>query len=54
LKVSNHGGPVCVEFTILIGDGSKEPLWYLEVDYAEKTRGVFVAMDGNKKAEMKI
>jgi len=39
------------EFNLLMGDGTREPLQRHEVDYAEKTLGVFVSMDGNENAE---
>ena len=39
------------EFNLLMGDGTREPLKRHEVDYAEKTLGVFVSMDGNENAE---
>ena len=41
------------EFNLLMGDGTREPLQRHEVDYAEKTLGVFVSMDGNENAENK-
>ena len=39
------------DFKLLMGDGMREPLQRHEVDYAEKTLGVFVSMDGNENAE---
>ena len=36
-----------------MGDGIREPLRRHEVNYAEKTLGVFISMDGNEKAEKK-
>ena len=41
------------EFNLLMGDGIREPLRRHEVNYAEKTLGVFISMDGNEKAEKK-
>ena len=41
------------QFNLLMRDGTREPLQYHEVDQAdENTVGIFVAIDGNEKAEM--
>ena len=43
------------EFNLLMGDGTREPLRQYEVDYAEKTLGVFVSMEmGIKRQKSKI